>query len=166
MKKQIVLILLLLIGILIQTTILNYLPVNISPDLSMIMLVYFSIRYGSATSQISGFASGLMQDMISLSPLGFNCFIKTVIGFFTGIFHERLVMDPIVFPVLSVSIVTIFKGILQFILIELFSIPLSASKVFSSNLLMEILINAILAPIIFQVLRILLDRIFPERKTL
>lgn len=166
MKRQIVLILFLFVGILIQTTILNNLPLNISPDISMIMLVYFSIRYGSATSQLSGFASGLMQDFVSLSPLGFNCFIKTVLGFVTGIFHDRLIMDPILFPILSVSVVTIFKGILQFLLIELFSIPLSVSRVFSSNLLMEILINALLAPVIFQFLRILLDRIFPQRKTL
>ncbi|OQY33690.1 MAG: rod shape-determining protein MreD [Spirochaetaceae bacterium 4572_59] len=166
MKRQIVLILLLFAGILIQTTILNILPLNISPDLSMIMLVYFSIRYGSATSQVSGFASGLMQDFVSLSPLGFNCFIKTVLGFLTGFFHERLIMDPIIFPIFSVSVVTIFKGILQFLLIELFSIPLSAARVFSSKLLMEILINALLAPIIFQFLKILLDRAFPDRKTL
>ena len=166
MKRQLILILLLFLGIIIRTTILYYLPFNISPDLSLIILVYFSFRYGSRVSQISGFASGLLEDFLSLSPLGFNCFVRTVIASVTGLFHERLVMDPILFPVMSVVGVTLFKGILFFILVELFNIPISTVHVFSTSFFLEIVINALLAPVLFQLIRILLDKLLPERKAL
>ena len=166
MKKNAILILLLFMGILIQTTIFHYLPIRISPDLSLIILVYFSFRYGSSTSQVTGFASGLMEDFLSLSPLGFNCFIKTVIGFLAGLFHERLMMDPIIFPIITMIIVTIVKGVLSAILIELFHVSIDAVMVFSNGFFLEIIVNALLGPLIFQLLRILLDWLFPERKTI
>ncbi len=166
MKKHLVLVLLLFVGILLQTTVFHYLPFRISPDLSLIILVYFSLRFGSSTSQFSGFASGLMEDFLSLSPLGFNCFIKTVIGFLTGLFHERLLMDPIIFPIITLIVVTIFKGVLSVLLIELFHISIDSVMVFSNGFFLEIVLNALLAPLIFQMLRVLLDWLFPKRKTL
>ena len=164
MKKHLVLILLLFVGILLQTTIFHYLPFRVSPDLSLIILVYFSFRFGSSTSQFSGFASGLMEDFLSLSPLGFNCFVKTVIGFLAGLFHERLLMDPILFPIITLVVGTIVKGVLSALLIELFHISIDAVMVFSNGFFLEILLNALLAPLMFQLLRVLLDRLFPERK--
>jgi len=166
MKRHIILIVLLFSGVLLQTTVFHSLPYNISPDISLIMLICFSFRYGSQTSQFSGFIAGLLEDLLSLSPLGFNSFIKTIIGFFTGIFHERLLMDPIVFPIISTAVVTLAKGLLSLLLIELFKIPLSAAKIFSNGFLIELLVNAFLAPLVFLLMRFILDRLLPDRKAL
>ena len=166
MKRQAILLALLFVAVLLQTTVYHNLPLNIYPDLALIFLVYFSFRYGSDTSQVSGFSLGLMEDLLSMSPLGFNCFIKTVIGFCAGLFHERLIMDPILFPFFTLVIVTLAKGLLSLILIELFGIPLSLVLVFSRGFFMEVLLNGLLAPVFFQLLRMLLDALIPERKTL
>ncbi len=166
MKKQIILILLLFIGILLRSTIFYYLDFNISPDFALIMLVFFSFRYGSRTGEISGFISGLLEDFLSLSPLGFSSFIKTVLGFLSGLFHDRFVMDPIFFPALSLIIISFLKGVLSFLLVELFHISISSYSAFSHTFFLEILINALLAPVLFQLLRFLLDRLLPERTAL
>ncbi len=166
MKKQVILILLLFLGILLRTTIFHYLGFSISPDFSLIMLVFFSFRYGSSAGQFSGFTAGLFEDFLSLSPLGFNAFIKTIIGFVSGLFHDRFVMDPILFPFVTLVIVTFFKGILSFLIIDVFNIAISGSTVFSRLFFLELIINALLAPILFQLLRLLLDRVLPERKAL
>ena len=166
MKKQVMLLLLLFLGILLRSTIFQYLGFNISPDFALIMLVFFSFRYGSGFGQFSGFAAGLLEDFLSLSPLGFNALIKTIIGFVSGLFHDRFVMDPILFPFVTLVIVTFLKGILSFLIIDVFNISISGSSVFSRLFFLELIINALLAPILFQLLRILLDRLLPERKAL
>ena len=166
MKKQVILILLLFFGILMRTTIVHYLGFKVSPDFSLIMLVFFSFRYGRSTGQLSGFASGILEDFLSLSPLGFNAFIKTMIGFLSGLFHDRIVMDPILFPFITLVVITFIKGIFSFLLIDIFNISISNSAVFSRIFFLELIINALLAPILFQLMRILLDKMLPERKAL
>jgi len=167
MKKNIIVLSLIFLGTLIQTTFFRYLPLNnITPDLSLIILVYVSFRYGSVVGHLNGFASGILEDFLSLSPLGFNSFIKTFMGFFSGLFQDRFILDPVIFPLITIIMATLAKGLLSLILVELFNIPLPGLSIFSRGLLTELFMNALLAPFLFQLLKFILDRLLPERKSL
>lgn len=167
MKKGITIFILILISILLKSTVSRYFSLNFGiPDTTLIILVYVSVRYGSLSGQIGGFTTGFMEDFISLSPLGFNSLIRMVIGQFAGLFHERLNMDPVLFPVLSVSLATIVKGALSYLILTIFKIEYSGSIFISSSFGFELLMNALLAPFFFLLLRLLFDRVLKERKTL
>ena len=82
-KPLIVSLLLLGAAVLLQTTLLPFVAIRgVKPDLALIILVFVSIRKGAMTGQISGFAAGIMEDFLSLSPLGFHAFFRTCVGFF------------------------------------------------------------------------------------
>lgn len=167
MKKNMTIFILMLISVLLKTTLSRYFSLSFGmPDTTLIILVYVSIRYGSLSGQMSGFTTGLMEDFLSLSPLGFNSLIRMILGQFAGLFHERLNMDPILFPVLSVSLATIVKGALSYLILSVFNIQYSGSIFISSSFGFELLMNALLAPFLFLLLRFLFDRVLKERKTL
>jgi rod shape-determining protein MreD len=167
MKRSITIFILMLISVLLKTTLSRYLSLSFGmPDTTLIILVFVSIRFGSLSGQLSGFTTGLMEDFLSLSPLGFNSIVRMVLGQFAGLFHERLNMDPILFPVLSVALATIVKGAFSYLILKIFNIQYSGSIFISSSFGFELLMNALLAPFFFLLLRFLFDRVLKERKTL
>jgi rod shape-determining protein MreD len=56
------------------------------PDFSFIVLVYFAFTQGAMSGQLMGFASGILLDCLSLSPFGFNAFVRTACGHSIGRF--------------------------------------------------------------------------------
>jgi rod shape-determining protein MreD len=167
MKKSLTILGLMIFSILIKTTLSRYITLSLgTPDITLIILVYISIRYGSVSGQMTGFATGLMEDFLSLSPLGFNSLIRTIIGFLTGLFHDRLIMDPVLFPILSVSLMTLLKGALSWLILQTFNVEYSGKIFITTSFGFELLMNALLAPFLFQIIKIFFDLILKERKTL
>ena len=85
--------------ILLETQLLSnlfFLPVM--PDFVLIILLFISINNGSLSGEVTGFTSGLLTDLLSLSPLGFNALVNTLIGFAIGCFKNILVLDGFLIP--------------------------------------------------------------------
>ncbi|MBN2443801.1 MAG: rod shape-determining protein MreD [Spirochaetales bacterium] len=145
--------LLVCLAIIIQSTLFTLFSIGgIHPDIALIILVFVSYRKGHMTGQITGFFAGFIEDIISLSPLGFHSLVKTFIGFLYGYIQGRIVIDMIVIPILFVTVATIIKILSAWIMSLIFSIPEVHISFFHLNTLIEILYNAFLAPFIFALL--------------
>jgi rod shape-determining protein MreD len=143
---------LLLLGaaVLLQTTLLPYLAIRgVKPDLVLIILVFVAIRKGSMTGQLAGFASGLAEDFLSLSPLGFHAFLRICVGYFYGLTAGNIFVDPILMPLVLVVIATLFKGLASAVLIAAFSRPAAGFAAFHGPFWIELGYNAVLAPFFF-----------------
>jgi rod shape-determining protein MreD len=152
-KPLIVSLLLLGAAVLLQTTLLPFVAVRgVKPDLVLVILVFVSIRKGAMTGQVSGFLSGLAEDFLSLSPLGFHALIRTCMGFFYGLTAGNIFVDPILIPPVLVVIATLFKGLASSILIALFSLPAAGFAAFAGPFWIELGYNALLAPFFFAAL--------------
>ena len=69
--------------------------VGIKPDLLIIALFIFSMRFNSMAGTIVGFFLGLCQDLYAPAVLGQNALATTVTGFFIGLFNEKVMRtDP------------------------------------------------------------------------
>ena len=153
-KESLVTITLMIGVIILQSTLLNIISINnVKPDLSLIILVFVSYRRGSLVGEVSGFAAGLVEDFISLTPLGFSSLIKTIIGFLYGLIQGSFVLDFIFIPIIFVTVATLIKGIISWIL-GFFFIPDALSNPFHYNILIEIGFNAFFAPILFAILNL------------
>lgn len=136
-----------------QSTLFNGIAVlGVIPDISLIVILYTSNQNGSLTGQLSGFFAGIVEDFLSLSPLGFHALYKTVIGFICGKTKDTVFIDPVLMPMLIVLIGTILKGAFVLLISLFFSIPPGASNVFSSHFWIEIIYNTVLAPFVFALL--------------
>ena len=144
------------LAVVLQSTLLHWVAIHgVIPDLGLIILIFVAIRRGSMTAQLSGFAAGVVQDVLSLSPLGFHAFVRTVVGFFYGLTVGSIFVDPILMPVILTIIATLFKGLISSLLVVLLSIPAGGFSVFAGPLWIEMGYNAVLAPFLFALLGVL-----------
>lgn len=154
MRNKVITCILMLFFILLQSVAFKKLPGNfVYPDIALIILIFFSNSKGIMTGQICGFITGLTQDFLSLSPPGFNSFIRTAIAFIFGSMKGKIFIDPILFPVILTAIATLLKGVLSVIIAAIFIKPESSPIVFTARFALELLENCILSPFIFGFLK-------------
>lgn len=79
--------------LLLQTTFISNLSISgYLPDIFLPWLVFIALRRGQIDATVSGFAVGMMQDIVSTQFLGLAAFSKTLTGFTIGyFFHENQV---------------------------------------------------------------------------
>jgi len=103
------------VALLIQLTLINSITIlGLKPDLILVVVVIFSLLKGEKEGTISGFASGLLQDIFSTGLLGINALVKTVIGFTCGILREKIFHEHILF---LIPVITFIASFIQSILI-------------------------------------------------
>jgi rod shape-determining protein MreD len=151
------------LAVVLQSTLLHWVAIRgVIPDLGLIILVFVAIRRGSMTAQLSGFAAGIVEDFLSLSPLGFHAFIRTAVGFFYGLTVGSIFVDPILMPLILIVVATLFKALISSLLAGLLSIPAAGFSVFTGPLWIELGYNAILAPFLFALLGLI--KVFKPQK--
>ncbi len=155
---------LLILIVVLQTTVLRKVAFrDVKPDLVLIILVIFSNYFGKTRGELFGAASGLAQDILSLSPLGFNTFVNTLTGYLAGITKGKLFLDPVITPVILVAFFTLLKEAVVFMLFLLF-MPENTGQVFTGAFLIKELINVLLTPFVFYILKV--SKLIPEYESL
>ncbi len=151
---------LLVVIVILQTTVLKNLAFKgVKPDLVLIILVIFSNYFGQTKGELFGAGAGIVQDILSLSPLGFNTILNTVSGYFAGTTKGKLFLDPLVAPVILVAVFGLFKEILAFILLLIFMSE-NTGQVFNQAFLIRSGMNILFTPFVFYLLKI--TRLLPE----
>ncbi len=141
-----------LLLIILQTTIFRHFQIkSVAPDLLLLFLVFSSHTRGAFQGQILGFTGGIIEDLLSLSPLGFNGLIRLIISYLFGFTKGKIFLDPLVTPVLFIAVATSVKELLAFLLSLLFleeKIP-----AFDLFFIIELGLNVLLAPLVYNLFR-------------
>ena len=139
------------VALVIQLTLINSVAIlGLKPDLIMVVVVVFSLLKGEKEGAISGFASGLLQDIFSTSLLGINALAKTVIGFTCGILKEKIFHEHILFIIPVITFIASFmQSILIFWLLRAFGIEYNLTWSLKQIALPEALYSSLLSPFIF-----------------
>jgi len=145
----------LVICILLQSTILGRVAIRgVRPDLAMLVLVFVSVRRGPMVGQVSGFASGFLEDLMNVSPLGFHSLLRTVTGYLFGLLSGNVFIDPFLMPIILAVVATLLKGLLSGIVSALFGIASSGFITFTGRIWIEMGYNGIVAPFLFALLNL------------
>jgi rod shape-determining protein MreD len=135
-------------ALLIQTTVLEHVAIRgIKPDLALIVLVFVAVQGGAMAGQVAGFAAGLAQDLLSLSPLGLGAFVRTIIGHVYGRLQGALASSSVLASVVMVFAATVVKGALLWLVTSLLAPDHGVTLTIGS--LIELAYNAALAPLLF-----------------
>jgi rod shape-determining protein MreD len=139
------------VALLIQLTLINSITIlGLKPDLIMVVVVVFSLLKGEKEGSISGFASGLLQDIFSTGLLGINALAKTVVGFFCGIVKEKIFHEHILFIIPVITFIASFmQSIIIFLLLRAFGIEYNLAWSLKQVALPEALYSSLLSPFIF-----------------
>ena len=156
MRGYIFRLLLLFVAVLLQYTVLDKLKIlEARLDLTIILTLYFGFKGGIMAGQTTGFMAGLLEDLIPLKNFGINMLIKTIIGFTAGLFHKRIYTDAFLAVFLIVLAGTFVKGALYILVVQIFIKSMSYAMIegyFVNTLLIEMLLNALVAPVLFNLL--------------
>jgi rod shape-determining protein MreD len=70
---------------------------TIQPDVTILLLVFISLRRGPITGTLVGFSIGLLQDLLVGHTLGMNMLAKSITGFLLGKLSDKLVFGGLLF---------------------------------------------------------------------
>ena len=145
-----------LIAALLQSTVLGSLRnyIHAVPDLALDILVFSAYVNGTMTGQLTGFFSGFLVDFVSISPLGFNAFIRTLVGALAGLLKGTFYLDSFLLPMALCAGATVVKILLYFLLHLVFPAAVPTYDVFSLTLWIELGMNTLLAPLLFALLKL------------
>lgn len=142
--------------VVLQSTLLGRIAIlGVRPDLALVVLVFVALRRGSMTAQVAGFASGIVEDLVSVSPVGFHMLLRTLIGFLYGLFSGNVFVDPLLMPIVLTIAATILKGLVSGLVSLVFGLASSGFIYFAGRLWIEAGYNALAAPFLFALLNLL-----------
>ncbi|MDR3302001.1 MAG: rod shape-determining protein MreD [Spirochaetaceae bacterium] len=146
-----------IIAVLLQSTLFSrlllFFHISAIPDLALCILVFSSYTNGMMTGQLTGFFSGFFIDFLSSAPLGLNVFTRTLTGALAGLLRGNLMLDTVILPAGLCAGATVFKALLLIALNFLFAGAVPAYSWTTPTLWIEILLNALLAPFLFDFLK-------------
>ncbi|MBR1909999.1 MAG: rod shape-determining protein MreD [Lachnospiraceae bacterium] len=122
MYRKAVMLLLILISYLIQSTMIRILPIGgVAPNLLIILTSCFGFMRGKKDGMFVGFISGLVMDILFGDLIGFYALVYMVIGYLNGFFASIFYPEDIKLPVALITsselvycfIVYIFQFLIQ-----------------------------------------------------
>ena len=146
-----------LVGIfllLLQTTLLHLLPIGpVVPDLILVLCVYLGLYHPSVGAALGSFLLGYSIDIVSSPILGLNAFAMSLV-FLSVYFSSRAIwiQNPIV-----TSLVVLLAALVKGAAVVLISAVFLSVEGFwigaARYIIMEALVAAVLAPLVFALLR-------------
>lgn len=144
----------LLVVIFIDTTFFKNVGwAGVRPDFVLVLLVFMAHSTGSFKAILLGFIAGLFLDALTLAPFGYFGLIYSVTGYLFGKSKGKVFLDPLFFPLLLLFFASLLKMVLSALLDVVF---LASSEVssFSAVSWLELVMNMILSPFVFGILKV------------
>lgn len=154
MRRTLLLAAVILSALLLQTTVfVDVLLLGAKPELLYLLTIVFAFLDGPSAGAITGFASGMSEDFLLNAPKGITALTLTLLGYAVGMLRQYVVSPSPLFPVFLVAGGTfggvLFYGVVSFLLGQLDVSTLYLLRVAA----LSALYNAILTPLLFPVLR-------------
>lgn len=153
--------LLVTIGIaLLNTTWLSDLSIaGGKPDLILIIVTYYAHERGVQRGQIGGFLAGVIEDILSASPLGFFAVVRMLHGGALGFTQGSIRGDAILTPILLVTIASVVRYVAIALLAMFFRLEALFGPLVSLVTLIEFSTTVVLAPVAFMLLNAIARRV-------
>jgi rod shape-determining protein MreD len=140
--------------ILLQSTFFSLLPLGpIVPDLILVLCVYLGLHHPTVGAALGSFVLGYSVDVVSSRLLGFNAFAMTLV-FLAVYFSSRSIW--LHHPVVS-SLIVLYAALVKGVAMVLVWVIFLSMEGFwlgaVKYIVMEALVAAALAPVVFSLLR-------------
>jgi rod shape-determining protein MreD len=143
-----------LLLVLLQTTFLHLLPLGpVVPDLILVLCVYWGLYHPTVGAVLGSFALGYSVDVVSSPILGLNAFAMSLVFLAVYLSSRNIWVHNPMISALVVFLAALVKGValvlVWFVFLDVDGLWLGALK----YILLEALVAAALAPLVFAFLR-------------
>lgn len=155
MKRNIAVILMILVCFLLQSTVFKTLAVaSISPNLMIIVTSSFGFMRGKKGGLWVGFFCGLLEDIFYGRLLGMHAVIYMYIGYANGYFNHIFYGDDIKLPICLISVSELVYGLctygIMFMMRSRFVFPYYMTRIILPELLYTIVVTLVLYRLIYM----------------
>jgi rod shape-determining protein MreD len=163
-RRVLVTIVIIVSALLLQSTLFwNLKLLGVRPELMYLVTIIIAILEGPNEGAITGFAAGLAQDFLLNQPKGITALTLTLVGYAAGLARQYIVSPSPLLPTILVGVGTAagvaFYQTVAFLLGQLQETFAYAVRV----TLLTGLYGAILTPIVYPLLRRLIEGSRPTR---
>jgi rod shape-determining protein MreD len=163
-RRVLVTVVVILTGLLLQSTLFwNLKLLGVRPELMYLITIVIAILEGPNEGAVTGFAAGLAQDFLLNQPKGITALTLTLVGYAAGLARQYIVSPSPLLPTILVGVGTAagiaFYQVVAFLLGELEESFSYAVRV----TLLTALYGAILTPIVYPLLRRVIEGSRPQR---
>lgn len=163
MKRKIVIILMICIGFLLQSTVFKMLTIaSISPNLMVILTSSFGFMGGKKEGLWVGFVCGLLEDIFYGRLLGMHAMIYMYIGYANGYFNHIFYGEDIKLPISLITVSELVYGfsmyVIMFVMRSRFAFTYYVTRIILPELLYTVMITLVFYRLIYAVNRRLEDK--------
>jgi rod shape-determining protein MreD len=163
-RRVLVTLVIIVTGLLLQSTLFWQLKLlGVRPELMYLVTILIAIIEGPKEGAVTGFAAGLAQDFLLNQPKGITALTLTLVGYAAGLARQYIVSPSPLLPTILVGVGTaagvVFYQTVAFLLGQLEETFAYAVRV----TLLTALYGAILTPIVYPLLRRVIEGSRPTR---
>lgn len=145
--------------LLIQTTIVPLIAIDtVTPDLVLVLLVYYSITQNQIYGSILGFVYGFLFDIITGSLIGSTMIAKTLAGFTAGYFSSENKKEQYLIAY-NFALIVLLSGFIDSTINAFFT-----SLDFTSNIFILFFQQALLPAIYSAAIALMIIIFYPNRR--
>lgn len=106
--RALILFFLMVVSVSLQSTVIPILSVGgVGPDLVLVVVVSVALAGGRQSGFLAGVFGGLLQDLLSVGPFGFNTLSKMIVGLLVGLYEHKVNKNSLLLPLLTVGAGTV-----------------------------------------------------------
>ena len=151
MTRKIAMLLMILVGFLVQTTLFNVLALGgVAPNILIILTSSFGFMRGKKDGMFVGFFCGIYLDILFGDILGLYALIYLVIGYLNGFFTSIFYPEDIKLPMVLISSSELLYCILTFFFNYLIQGRTNFGYYFLHSILPEIVYTVLITIIVYK----------------
>lgn len=159
--KYVLILLMVVFGFAIQTTIIQYIEIfNTRPNIVLVIVILYALIRGNHEGSIIGFLSGFIMDVISGKVFGLHSLLFMYICILVGTFNKRFFKDNYFVAILFVSVFTfLYQSVFYFLNFFIWG-KTNVGFVYSNIIFPEVIYNSIIAIPIYAIVVKINKRIY------
>lgn len=143
-----------IVNFILQSTVVPYFQIlGKVPNISLVLVVIYSLARGKYYGGIIGLIIGLIQDILFSVSIGLNAIIYFFIGYLIGNVEDAFARDNIISPLVLTIVATIFYNAVYSTMVYFLgwdtSLEIAARSIFS----FEIVYNAIISVFVYKLIK-------------
>ena len=138
----------------LQSTLVSHFRIwGVFADLPLLVVVSWGLLRGPREGLIWGFIAGVTVDLFSGAPFGAATFGLMAAGFLSGLGQSTVFRSQLLLPLLAVLLATIVYDILFMLVVWISGNPVSWLDSLFRLVLPSAVLNAVLTPVVFVIMR-------------
>ena len=135
---------------------------GVTADITPLVVMSIGLLAGPMPGAISGFAIGLFMDVVTFQTVGVTSLLFITVGYWSGRLRELRDPSHGLIPLAMGAVATLFTGVGLAVIEFLLGVDAPVSWLLIQQIVLQVLVNCLIALPVYEVVRRLLYRALPR----